>query len=102
MSRGIPKIWISLCPHYLHDYAHIKFSTPNESPHKITAPTKAAAAKVEEDTEFPNELYEVFEMVTSSAKTRYAPAVKLPPMESKACKNSAAHDENQEACVNFD
>ena len=84
-------------------HTHVKYRTTkkyDESPHKITAPTKA---KVEEHAESPDELYEVLEMqVTSSAKTRYAPAVQLPPVESKACKNSAAHKEYQEAYVNFD
>ena len=78
----------------MHDYAHVKFSTPkkhDENPYNITAPTKVAAAKVEEDTESPDELYEELEMhVTSLAKTKYAPAVKLLPMESEASKNSAA------------
>ena len=89
----------------MHDYAYcnIKFSTPkkhDESPHKITAPTKAATAKVEENTESPDEMYEVVEMQV--AKTRYAPAIKLQPMESEVSKNSAAHEENQEAYENFD
>ena len=86
---------------YLH--ACIKFSTPkkhDESLHKITAPTKIATAKVEENTEFPNEMYEVVE--TQVAKTRYAPAIKLQPMESEVSKNAAAHKENQEAYENFD
>ena len=85
---------------------HIKFSTPkklNENPHKITAPVKAEA----QDTESPDEMYEVVEMqVTSSAKTRCAPAQMSQegsqPVESEASKDSAAQEENQEAYVNFD
>ena len=90
-------------------YAHINFSTPKEpaeSTDKITAPAKAVAAiEVEaQDAEFPDEMYEMVEVqVTSSAKTRYAPAqtpqegiVKTQP------EDSAAKGENQKAYVNFD
>ena len=74
---------------------------PPESAHEITALAKAvAAAEVEaQDTESPDEMYEVVEMqVTSPAKTRYAPAQipqegtvnKTQPVESEASKNSAA------------
>ena len=97
-------------------YAHINFSTPKkpaESAHEITTPAKAVAAtKVEaQDTESPDEMYEVVEMqVTSSAKTRYAPAQtpqegtvnKTQPVESEASKDSAAKGENQGAYVNID
>ena len=88
---------------------YIKFSTlktPVENVHEITAPAKAAVAEVEaQDTESPDETYEVVEMQVTS-KTRYAPAqtpqegtVKTQPMESE---DSAAEGENQEAYVNFD
>ena len=84
----------------------------DEHPHKITTPVKAAAsAELKEDTEPQDETYEVVEMqVTSSAKTRHAPAQvpqegtanKTQPVESEASKDSTAQKESQEAYVNFD
>ena len=92
---------------------HIIFnSTPknlDERPHKIITPVKAtASAELKEDTEPEDETYEVVEMqVTSSAKTRYAPAQmpqegtanKTQPVESEASKDSTAQEEEY---VNFD
>ena len=96
-------------------YVHIIFnSTPknlDERPHKITTPVKAAASgELKEDTKPQDETYEVVEMqVTSSAKTRHAPAQvpqegtanKTQPVESEASKDSTAQEESQEAYVNF-
>ena len=88
------------------------FSSPkklDESPHKVTAPLVKEAAEVEaQDTEFPDEAYEVVEMQV--ARTKHAPAQmplegtanKTQPVESEASKDSTTPTENQEAYVNFD
>ena len=97
-------------------YVHIIFnSTPknlDERPHTITTPVKAAAsAELKEGTEPQDETYEVVEMqVTSSARTRHAPAQmpqegtanKTQPAESGASKDSTAQEKSQEAYMNFD
>ena len=79
----------------------LNFRTPNkldESPHKVTKTDKPAA---EDEGESHEDNYGVIEMqVTSSAKTRYAPAQTIQkgtityPTEAK--KDSAANKENEE------